>query len=114
VEAGLLVQKILKIRIAPALAGACLPGYRQRAILVFAKARNIQRHVRLQRSAGLPHGGGSSPPGLIAKGLSNQEIADRLFISLSTVKGHNQSIFGRLQVQRQAEAIVRARELSLA
>jgi LuxR family maltose regulon positive regulatory protein len=52
--------------------------------------------------------------GLIAKGLSNQEIADRLFISLSTVKGHKQSIFGKLQVQRRAEAIVRARELGLA
>jgi LuxR family maltose regulon positive regulatory protein len=52
--------------------------------------------------------------GLIAKGLSNQEIADRLFISLSTVKGHNLSIFGKLQVQRRAEAIVRARELGLA
>ena len=52
--------------------------------------------------------------GLIAKGLSNQEIADRLFISLSTVKGHNQSIFGKLQVKRRAEAIVRARELGLA
>jgi LuxR family transcriptional regulator, maltose regulon positive regulatory protein len=52
--------------------------------------------------------------GLIAKGLSNQEIADRLFISLSTVKGHNQSIFGKLQVQRRAEAMVRARELGLA
>jgi LuxR family maltose regulon positive regulatory protein len=52
--------------------------------------------------------------GLICKGLSNQEIADRLFISLSTVKGHNLSIFGKLQVQRRAEAIVRARELGLA
>ncbi len=52
--------------------------------------------------------------GLIARGLSNQEIADRLFISLSTVKGHNLSIFGKLQVQRRAEAIVRARELGLA
>ncbi|HTZ50709.1 MAG TPA: LuxR C-terminal-related transcriptional regulator, partial [Spirochaetia bacterium] len=52
--------------------------------------------------------------GLIARGLSNQEIADRLFISLSTVKGHNLSIFGKLQVQRRTEAIVRARELGLA
>jgi LuxR family transcriptional regulator, maltose regulon positive regulatory protein len=52
--------------------------------------------------------------GLIAKGLSNQEIADRLFITLSTVKGHNMSIFGKLQVQRRAEAIIRARELGLA
>jgi LuxR family maltose regulon positive regulatory protein len=51
---------------------------------------------------------------LIAKGLSNQEIAEHLFISLSTVKGHNQSIFEKLQVQRRAEAMVRARDLGLA
>jgi LuxR family maltose regulon positive regulatory protein len=51
---------------------------------------------------------------LIAQGLSNQEIAERLFLALSTVKGHNQSIFGKLQVQRRAEATARARELGLA
>jgi LuxR family transcriptional regulator, maltose regulon positive regulatory protein len=51
---------------------------------------------------------------LIAKGFSNREIAERLFISLSTVKGHNLSIFGKLQVQSRAAAMVRARELGLA
>jgi LuxR family transcriptional regulator, maltose regulon positive regulatory protein len=51
--------------------------------------------------------------GLIAQGLTNQEIAERLFLSLSTVKGHNQSIFGKLQVQRRTEAIARARDLGL-
>lgn len=50
---------------------------------------------------------------LIAQGLTNQEIAERLFLAVSTVKGHNQSIFGKLQVQRRTEAIARARELGL-
>lgn len=50
---------------------------------------------------------------LIAEGLSNQEISERLFLALSTVKGHNQRIFGKLQVQRRTEAIARARELGL-
>jgi LuxR family transcriptional regulator, maltose regulon positive regulatory protein len=50
---------------------------------------------------------------LIAQGLSNQEISDRLFLTLSTVKGHNQMIFGKLQVQRRTEAVARARELGL-
>lgn len=50
---------------------------------------------------------------LIAAGLSNQEIAERLFLALSTVKGHNRAIFGKLQVQRRTEAIARARELGL-
>ncbi|WP_310735537.1 LuxR C-terminal-related transcriptional regulator [Cohnella herbarum] len=50
---------------------------------------------------------------LIAEGLSNREISERLFLALSTVKGHIQNIFGKLQVQRRTEAIVRARELEL-
>ena len=50
---------------------------------------------------------------LIAQGLSNHEISERLFLALSTVKGHNQKIFDKLHVQRRTEAIARARELSL-
>jgi LuxR family maltose regulon positive regulatory protein len=50
---------------------------------------------------------------LIAQGLSNQEISERLFLALSTVKGHNLRIFGKLQVQRRTEAVARARELGL-
>lgn len=50
---------------------------------------------------------------LIAQGLSNQEIGARLFLALSTVKGHNRNIFGKLQVQRRTEAIARARALGL-
>jgi len=50
---------------------------------------------------------------LIAQGLSNREISERLFIALITVKGHNQKIFGKLQVKRRTEAIARARELGL-
>jgi LuxR family maltose regulon positive regulatory protein len=50
---------------------------------------------------------------LIAQGLSNREISERLFLALSTVKGHNRNIFGKLQVQRRTEAVARARELGL-
>jgi len=50
---------------------------------------------------------------LVAAGLSNQEISERLFLALGTVKGHNQKIFGKLGVQRRTEAIARARELGL-
>jgi LuxR family maltose regulon positive regulatory protein len=50
---------------------------------------------------------------LIAEGLSNREIGERLFLALITVKGHNQRIFGKLQVQRRTEAVARARELGL-
>ncbi|MCC6615690.1 MAG: AAA family ATPase [Anaerolineae bacterium] len=50
---------------------------------------------------------------LIAQGLSNSEIAERLFLALSTVKGHNRIIFDKLHVQRRTEAVARARELGL-
>ena len=50
---------------------------------------------------------------LIAQGLSNREIGERLFLALSTVKGHNRNIFDKLQVQSRTEALVRARELGL-
>jgi LuxR family maltose regulon positive regulatory protein len=50
---------------------------------------------------------------LIAQGLSNQEISERLVLALETVKGHNKKIFGKLQVQRRTEAVARARQLGL-
>ncbi len=50
---------------------------------------------------------------LIAGGLSNAEISQRLYLALSTVKGHNLRIFNKLQVQNRTEAVVRARELGL-
>jgi LuxR family maltose regulon positive regulatory protein len=50
---------------------------------------------------------------LIAQGLSNDAIGKRLFLALSTVKGHNRILFDKLQVQSRTEAIARARELGL-
>jgi LuxR family maltose regulon positive regulatory protein len=50
---------------------------------------------------------------LIAQGLSNREIGERLFIALDTVKGHNRNIFDKLLVHSRTEAIARARELGL-
>ena len=50
---------------------------------------------------------------LIAEGLSNSEIASRLFISLSTVKGHTSNIFGKLGVKNRTQAVARARSLGL-
>jgi LuxR family maltose regulon positive regulatory protein len=50
---------------------------------------------------------------LVAQGLSNREISKQLFLALSTVKGHNRNIYGKLEVQRRTEAIARARELGL-
>jgi len=49
----------------------------------------------------------------IAEGLSNQEIALRLFISEQTVKWHASNIYGKLQVSNRTEAAAKARALGL-
>ena len=51
--------------------------------------------------------------GLIARGHSNAQIADRLFLSPKTVRNHISSIFDKLQVTDRAQAIVRAREAGM-
>ncbi len=51
--------------------------------------------------------------GLIAEGNSNQEIANRIFVSLSTVKTHNQNLFEKLDVKRRTQAIEKAKRLNL-
>ena len=50
---------------------------------------------------------------LIAQGLSNPEIAGRLYLSPKTVRNHISNIFAKLQVADRAQAIVRAREAGL-
>jgi LuxR family maltose regulon positive regulatory protein len=50
---------------------------------------------------------------LIAAGFSNQEIADRLFISLNTVRTHTKNINAKLDVHSRTRAIARAKKLGL-
>jgi LuxR family maltose regulon positive regulatory protein len=50
---------------------------------------------------------------LIAAGLSNREIADKLFISLNTVKTHTKNINSKLDVKSRTQAVARAKELGL-
>jgi LuxR family transcriptional regulator, maltose regulon positive regulatory protein len=49
----------------------------------------------------------------IAEGLTNQEIADRLYLSLNTVKVHARNIFGKLSANNRTQAVARAREEGL-
>lgn len=49
----------------------------------------------------------------MAKGLSNQEIADQLFVSLNTIKTHNARLFEKMDVKRRTQAIEQAKKLSL-
>ena len=51
--------------------------------------------------------------GLIAAGLSNREIAERLFVSENTVKTHSSRLFDKLQAKRRTQAVQRAKEAGL-
>ncbi len=50
---------------------------------------------------------------LIAKGMSNQEIADTLYLSLSTIKTHIANLYFKLDVTRRTQAVEKAKKLSL-
>lgn len=50
---------------------------------------------------------------LVAEGLSNKEIAERLTVTVGTVKKHLNNIFGKLQVTSRTQAVARARMQSL-
>ncbi|MDO8689660.1 MAG: LuxR C-terminal-related transcriptional regulator [Dehalococcoidia bacterium] len=100
-----------------AAAHGIMPDYTGKLLAVF----DSDKHRSSDKSP-LPHAIPVSEPlsqrelevlHLIAQGLSNREISERLFLALDTVKGHNRLIFGKLQVQRRTEAVARARELGL-
>jgi LuxR family maltose regulon positive regulatory protein len=50
---------------------------------------------------------------LLAAGLSNPEIAQQLYVAVSTVRSHAKSIYGKLNVHGRWEAVQRAKELRL-
>jgi DNA-binding NarL/FixJ family response regulator len=50
---------------------------------------------------------------LLAQGLTNAAIAERLSLSPKTVRNHVSNIFSKLQVADRAAAIVRARDAGL-
>lgn len=50
---------------------------------------------------------------LIAQGLSNNEIAERLFVSLNTIKTHSSKLFEKLEVNRRTQAVEAAKRLGI-
>ena len=50
---------------------------------------------------------------LLAAGLSNKAVAEKLFVSTSTVKTHVSNVLAKLEAGRRTEAIARAKELRI-
>lgn len=50
---------------------------------------------------------------LLAQGHSNQEIADKLFVSIHTIKTHTTNLYTKLDVKRRTQAVQEARRLQL-
>jgi LuxR family maltose regulon positive regulatory protein len=50
---------------------------------------------------------------LIAEGLTNQEIASKLYLSLNTVKAHNRNIYSKLSVSNRTQAVSKSRSLGI-
>jgi LuxR family maltose regulon positive regulatory protein len=50
---------------------------------------------------------------LISDGLSNAEIAQKLFLTVGTVKVHTRNIYGKLSVSSRTQAIAQAQKLNV-
>ncbi|NCD72101.1 response regulator transcription factor [Mucilaginibacter agri] len=50
---------------------------------------------------------------LMAEGLSNQEISNRLFVSLNTIKTHTANLFEKMEVKRRTQAVDVAKKLCI-
>ena len=51
--------------------------------------------------------------GLIAEGMSNREIAEKLFVSENTIKTHSSRLFDKMDVSRRVQAIQKGKDLGL-
>jgi LuxR family maltose regulon positive regulatory protein len=114
VDEGPLMVRLLR----EAAARGTAPQYTQQVLAAFSPiGASLPRHGRVD----------GSPSALveplserelevlhsIAEGLSNQEIASRLYLSLHTVKVHSRNIYGKLDVHNRTQAVARARALDL-
>ncbi len=117
-----LLSELLKGRKGPRVAPQhALLGYARRLLAVFESPHASTDPAAPSGSAAGQHQPLLDPPTareqevltLIAEGLSNREIAARLFIEVGTVKGYIHSLLRKLEVDNRTKAVARARELHL-
>ncbi|MDQ3704952.1 MAG: LuxR C-terminal-related transcriptional regulator, partial [Chloroflexota bacterium] len=110
VDEGIPMARLLS----EAAAHGIMPGYISRLLAVF-EAEAQENEDRSYLPSAPPAQSLTEPLSqrelevlqLIAQGLSNREISERLFLALDTVKGHNRSIYGKLLVQRRTETVAK-------
>lgn len=50
---------------------------------------------------------------LMTQGFSNQQIADKLFLSIHTIKTHSSNLFVKLDVKNRTQALIKAKEMEI-
>ncbi|MCB1823266.1 MAG: tetratricopeptide repeat protein, partial [Candidatus Competibacteraceae bacterium] len=121
-------------RLGQALSLATSPGYRRvfldegpAVAALLPQLRHVAPAFVIELLQAFPHEPAPAPEGLagaVSKtqleilrlldfGLTNQEIADKLGISIGTAKWHLHQIFGKLQARNRTEAVTKAREQGL-
>ena len=110
--------RLLKPMLEKALSRGVTPEYTRKLITII-EAEERQKRIR-EKGEGVPSPYQSilserelEVLHLMADGLSNQQIADRLIISLSTAKNHVHNIIEKLGVRARTQAVTQARELEL-
>jgi LuxR family maltose regulon positive regulatory protein len=110
--------KLLKPLLEKALSREITPEYTRKLITIIEAEERHKRKIKKGESTVSPYQSLLSQRELevlrlMAEGLSNQQIADRLIISLSTAKNHVHNILEKLNVQGRTQAVTQARELEL-
>jgi LuxR family maltose regulon positive regulatory protein len=98
-----------------AAARGTVPHYTQRLLTAFRLAAAAQTRRRDARSASAQLLSEREREVLrqIADGLTNREIADRLYLSVYTVKAHARSIYEKLEANNRTQAVAKARQLGV-
>lgn len=111
VDEGLFMTRLLS----EAASRGITPDYTQRLLASFSSTGLVQSHASVSQTEMVESLSERELEVLqqIAAGLTNQEIADRLFLSLYTVKAHARNIYSKLGVGSRTQAVARARELEM-
>jgi len=99
-----------------------LPEIAEILVNAYSEVGNIEKAIQLSRHYNIAHASSANIRlssreleilKLVADGLSNKEIGQKLFLAIDTVKGHNRKIFEKLEVTNRTEAVAKARAYKL-